>query len=127
MMSSIRNRKVSEKLVELASIKNQVEAVHLQDKLGEQSFHENITKAFEPVTDTTKITSEDLTKTMMLTSEENKKALENLNDKLLEIINDRGILASYSLSPLSKTTNLENKSQIKLVKDPQSKRVNDLL
>ena len=30
----------------------------------------------------------------MLTSKENNKALENLNDKLIEIINDWGILAS---------------------------------
>ena len=31
----------------------------------------------KPLTDTNKITSEDLSKTMMLTSEENNKALEN--------------------------------------------------
>ena len=47
---------------------------------------------------------------MMLTPKENNKALENLNDKLLEILNDGGIIASY-LSSLSKITNPENTSQ----------------
>ena len=42
-------------------------------------------------------------------------------------MNDRGILASYLMSPLSKITNPENTSQFKLVKDPSSNRVNDLL
>ena len=41
-------------------------------------------------------------------------------------MNDRGILASYLMSPLSKITNPENTSQFKLVKDSSSNRVNDL-
>ena len=59
-------------------------------------------------------------------SKENNLALENLNNKLLEIMNDRGILASYLMSPLSKITNPENTSQFKLVKDSNSNRVNDV-
>ena len=39
---------------------------------------------------------------------------------------DRGILASYLMSPLSKITNPENTTQFKLVKDSNSNRVNDL-
>ena len=42
-------------------------------------------------------------------------------------MNDRGILASYLISPLSKITNPENTSQFKLIKDHISNRVNDLL
>ena len=42
-------------------------------------------------------------------------------------MNDRGIIATYFLSPLAKITNPENTSQFKLVKDHNSKRVNDLL
>ena len=41
-------------------------------------------------------------------------------------MNDRGKLASYLMSPLSKITNPENTSQFKLVKDHNSNRVNDL-
>ena len=41
-------------------------------------------------------------------------------------MNDRGILATFLKSPLSKITNSENTTHIKLVKDPTSNRVNDL-
>ena len=51
-------------------------------------------KVFEPVTKSIKDVSEDVTRTMTETSKENNKALSNLNDKLLEIMNDWGILAS---------------------------------
>ena len=42
-------------------------------------------------------------------------------------MNDRALLASYLMSPLSKITNPENSTQFKLVKDHNSNRVNDLL
>ena len=84
-------------------------------------------KVFEPVTKSLENTSENLTKAITESSKENNLALENLNNKLLEIMNDRGILASYLMSPLSKITNPENTSQFKLVNDPNSNRVNDLL
>ena len=41
-------------------------------------------------------------------------------------MNDRGILATYLMSPLSKITNPENARQFKLVKDSNSNRFNDL-
>ena len=63
----------------------------------------------------------------MLTSKENNKALENSNDKLLEILKDRGVIASYLFSPLPEITNPENTSQFRLVKDSNSITVNDLL
>ena len=57
----------------------------------------------------------------------NNEALNDLKSKFLKIMNDKGILASYLMSPLSKMTNPENTSQFKLVKDHNSNRVNDLL
>ena len=72
-----------EKLEELASLQNQSEVVRFQDKIGEQNFHKYIKKVFEPVTDTTKITSEKLAKTKTEFSINNNKALENLNNKHL--------------------------------------------
>ena len=86
-----------------------------------------MTKVFEPLTDTLKKTSENIIKTITENSIKNNEALENLYNKLLEIMNDRGILASYLMSPLSKITNPENTTQFKLVKDSSSNRVNDLL
>ena len=88
---------------------------------------EMLKKVFEPVTKSLENTSKNITKTLTETSIINNKAIENLNEKILEIMNDRGILASYLMSPLSKITNPENKSQFKLVKDHISNRVNDLL
>ena len=84
-------------------------------------------KLYEPHTDTIKKISEDITKTMMLTSKKNNLALETLNNKLTEIMNDRGIVASYLTSPLSKISNPENTIQFKLVKDSNSNRFNDLI
>ena len=58
---------------------------------------------------------------------QNNKAFENLSDKLSEIMNDRGIIASYLKSPVSKITNPEHTSQYKLLKDPDSNGANYLL
>ena len=126
-MYSIHNREDSEKINELIKIQSPVEELELQDRNGKQNFHEDVRKQFEPVTDKFLKTFEDLTTTMMLTSKENNRALDDLNDKLLEIMKDRGILASSWLSPVSKISNHEHTSQIKLVKDLNSNRVNDLL
>ena len=82
---------------------------------------------FEPVTKPYENTSQNETKTFMETSDFNIKALENLNNKFLEIMNHRVKLASYLMSHLSIITNLDNSSQFKLVKDSNSNRVIDLL
>ena len=41
--------------------------------------------------------------------------------------NDRGSLASFLMSPSSKNSNPEHTSQLELLKDPNTKRVKDLL
>ena len=126
MMFAINNREDLDKLEELASLQDQVKVVRLQDKLGKQNFHEDKKKVFEPITKSLENTSETLTKAITEPSIKNNQAIEDLNNKLLEIMNDRGILASYLMSPLSKITNPENTTQFKLVKDANSNRVNDL-
>ena len=126
MLYSIKDREDLENLQELASLQDQVKVVRLQDKLGKQNFHEDMKKVFEPVTESLQNTSENLTKAITESSKENNLALEKLNNKFLEIMNDTGILASYLMSPLSKITNPENTSQFKLVKDSSSNIVNDL-
>ena len=126
MLYAIKNVDDLENLNELASLQNQVKAVRLQDKLAKQDFHEDMKKVFELVTKSLEITSQDITKTITETSNKNNQAIENLNSKLLEIMNDRGILMSYLMSPLSIITNPENTTQFKLVKDSNSNRVNDL-
>ena len=126
-MNSIRSREDLEKLNELISLESQVKAVRVQNTMRKQNFHEDMKKVFEPVTKPIKDFSEVMTKTLMLTSKENNKTLENLNDRRFEIMNNRGIMASYFLTTFSKNTNPENASQFELVKDSNAHRANDLL
>ena len=126
MLYSIKDREDLENLNELVSLQYQTKVVQLQDKLGKQNFHEDMKNVFEPVTKSLENTSENLTKAITESSVKNNQALENLNKKILEIMHDRGILASYLLSPSSKITNPENTTQYKLEKDPSSNRVNVL-
>ena len=127
MLHAIKKVDDLENLNELVSLENQVKFVSFQDELGKQNFHEDMKKVFEPVTKPLEKASQDITKTMTENSIKNHQAFENSNNKLLEIMNDRGILALYLISPWSKITNPENTSQFKLVKDHNSNRVNDLL
>ena len=126
MLYSIKDREHLQNLNELVSLQDQVEAVRLQDKLGKQNFHEDMKKVFEPITKSLENTSQDITKTITETSVKNNQAIENLDNKLLEIMNDRGIIASYLLSPLAKIFNPENTTHFKLINDSTSDRVNDL-
>ena len=114
MLHSNKDREDLENLEELISLEIQVKAVRLQDKLGEQNFQEDMKKVFEPVTKSLENTSQDITKAITEFSIKNNQAKENLNNKLLEIMNDRGRLATYLMSPPSKITNPENLSQFKL-------------
>ena len=125
MLYSIKDREDLENLEELVSLQDQVKVIKLQDKLGRQNFHEDMKKVFEPVTKSIENPSQNITKTIAETSIKNIQAIKNLNNKLLEIMNDRGILATYLMSLLSKITNRENTTQFKLVKDSSSNRVND--
>ena len=126
MLYTIKNVDDLENLNELASLQDQVKTVRLQDRLGKQNFHEDMKKVFEPVTKSLENTSRDITKSITETSLKNNQAIENLNNKPLEIMHDRGIKASYLLSPLSKIFNPENTTQIKPINDSTSNRVNDL-
>ena len=123
MLYPIRNREDLEKLNEAVSLQNQVKVVRLQDKLGKQNFHEDMTKVFEPLTDTLKKTSENITKTITESSINNNKAIENLNEKVLESMNDKGLIDS-SLIEVIKS---DNKGQFRLTKDPNSTKTNDFL
>ena len=53
MLYSIKSRDDLEKLNDLVSFQSQVKALRFQDKLGNQNFHEDLTKLFETVTKST--------------------------------------------------------------------------
>ena len=114
-------------LEELVSLKNQVEEVRLQDELGEQNYHRNVKKLYEPFTDTIKSTTEILTKTSAETYVNNNKALENLNKKVLEFSNDKGMIAPCLASSLVNLFKPANKSQFRSIKDQNSIRMNAFL
>ena len=122
-MFPIRNVEDLQNLNEAVSLQNQVKVVRLQDKLGKQNFHEDMTKVFEPLTDTLKKTSENITKSITESSINNNKAIENLNEKVLESMNDKGLIDS-SLIEVIKS---DNKGQFRLTKDPNSTKPNDFL
>ena len=126
MLYSIKNVEDLKDLNELVSLQDQVKAVKLQDKLGAQNYYQKSEKLFQSITKSLENTSQDITKAITETSIKNNQAIENLDNKLLEIMNDRGIIASYLLSPLAKIFNPENSTQFKLINDSTSDRVNDL-
>ena len=85
MLYPIKNLEDLKDLIEAVSLQNQVKAVNLQDKLGEQNYHQNAEKLYKPPTDTIKTTFENLSKTITETSINNNKAIENLNEKNIKI------------------------------------------
>ena len=127
MLFPIKDREDLEKLNDLVSLQDQVKVIRLQDKLGKQNFHEDMTKVFEPLTNTLKKTSENITKTITENSINNNKAIENLNEKILELMNDKGLIAPYLTTSLVEVFKKDNKSQFRLRKDPNSTKLNDFL
>ena len=79
------------------------------------------------MTEAIKSTSENITKTLTENSINNKKAIENLNEKILTLMDEKGMIAPYLVSSLSNVFNLKNKSQFRLRKDPNSTKINDFL
>ena len=127
MLFPFNNREDLQNLNELVSLQNQVIEVRLQDKLGEQNYHEDSKKIFKPMTEAIKSISENIIKTLTENSINNNKAIENLNEKILELMDEKGMIAPYLVSSLSNVFNLENKSEFRLRKDPNSTKINDLL
>ena len=56
------------KLDEMVSLQNQIEELWVQDKLGQQNFHEDMKKLNEALNDTIKNNSKNITKCMTETS-----------------------------------------------------------
>ena len=127
MLYPINNREDLQKLNDAVLLQNQVQEVRLQNKLGEQNYHEDIKKIFKPMTDELKNTSEKITRTLTENSINNNKAIENLNEKILELMDEKGMIASYLASSLVEVFEKANKSQFRLRKDPNSTKLNDFL
>ena len=127
MLFPIKNREDLKNLNDALLLQNQVQEVRLQNKLGDQNYHEDINKFFKPMTDELKNTSEKITRTLTENSINNNKAIENLNEKILELMDEKGMIASYLTSSLVEVFKKDNKSQFRLRKDPDSTKLNDFL
>ena len=127
MLYSIKNIEDLEKLNEAISLQKQVQEVRLQNKLGDQNYHEDINKFFKPMTDELKNTSEKITRTLTENSIISNKAIENLNEKILELMDENDMIASYLASSMVEVFKKDNKSQFRLRKDPDSTKLNDFL
>ena len=127
MLYSFKNVEDLQKLNELILLKDQVREIKLQNKLGEQKYYEDVKKIFRPMTDEIKNTSENRAKTLTENSINNNKAIENLNEKILELMNDKGMIAPYLAASLVEVFKKDNKSQFRLRKDPNSTKMNDFL
>ena len=127
MLFPIRNIADLQNLNEAISLQNQVKDVRLQDKLGKQNFHGDMTEVFEPLTDTLKKTSENITKTITESSINNNKTISDINEKILELMNDKGLIAPYLTTSLVEVFKKDHKSQFRLRKDPNSTKMNDFL
>ena len=67
----------------------------MQGKLAKQIFHEDNKKVYDPLTDTIKNTNGKLTKILTVTSINNIKAISDLNENFLKLMNDNGIKAPF--------------------------------
>ena len=127
MLYSLKNVEDLQKLNELILLKDQVREIKLQNKLGEQNYREDVKKFFRPMTDEIKNTSEKIAKTLAENSINNNKAIENLNENILKLMNDRGMIAPHLASSLVNVFKPENKSQFRLKKDLNSTKMKDFL
>ena len=127
MLFSSKNREDSEKLNKLVTLQRQIEAVRLQENVGKQNFQEDMKKVFEPVTVSIENTSRDITKTLSETFIRNNQAFSDLKGKVLELKNNKGMIAPDLASFLVNLIKPENGSQFKLLKDHNSFRKNDIL
>ena len=118
MMFPTRNIEDLQNLNQAVSLRNQVKVVRLQNRLGKQNFHEDMEEVFEPLTNTLKKNSENITKNITETSIKNNKAISDLNENILELMNDKGMIAPYLAFSLVNLFKPENKSQFKLEKRP---------
>ena len=79
------------------------------------------------MTDAIKDTSENLTKTVTETSINSNKAIEKLNERILELMDDNGLIAPFLASSLVNLLKPENKSQFRIEKYLNSTKMNDFL
>ena len=82
-------------------------------------------EVFEPLTNTLKNTSEIISNTITETSIKNIKAISDINENVLELMDEKGLRAPYLAFSLVNLFKSENKSQFRLRKDLKSTKMSD--
>ena len=99
MIYTIKNEDELKDIKELDDLQTKVKQVRLVEKIGKRGFHYDTKELFVPLTEKTKNTSEDVTKTITETSIKKSEALDiSKNEKLSELMNDKGIIEPYLAS-----------------------------
>ena len=65
------------------------------EKLAKRGFQIDMKELFEPLTETIKNISQGITKSVTETSIQTNKVLEIVSEKVLELMNDKGMIAPY--------------------------------
>ena len=114
-------------LEELDDLQSKVKQVRLVEKLGKQGFHYDAKEIFEPITKTLT----DKRQKILEETKINTKAIENLDEskylKSLELMNKNEREHPSLIRPIAKLLLPKNKSQFRLIDDPDSENWNDFL
>ena len=127
MLYPIANVEDLQKLNELVSLQYQVKETRLQYKLDEHKYYYDVKNLQEPLIDTIKNTSGNITKFISETSIKNKKENSDSNEEVPELMNEKRMIAPYLASSLVILFKPKNKSQFRLLKDLNSTEMNDFL
>ena len=117
MIRLIKNKDDLKDLEELTKLQSQVKRIRLEDKLGKQGYNYDTKQLFEPrLTDTSQ--------KLLEVTKINTKAIENPEEsnkyvKTLESINKNEVICSSLIRPIAKRLEPRNKSQFRLVDDPE--------
>ena len=126
MIYSIKNKEDLKDLEKLEVIQPKVKQDRLVEKLSKQGYHYDIKELFEPITKTVRDTNQKL----LEEAKSNTKAIENLDEtndyvKSSESMNEIEIIQSNLIRLIAKLLEPENKSQFRLLEDPDSDNWNE--
>ena len=96
------------------------------EKLGKQGYHYDVKELFEPITKTLTDTSQKV----LEETKSNTKAIQNLDEsnnfvEILKSLNENEVIHSSLIRPIAKLLIPKNKSQFRLLDDPDSDNWSD--
>ena len=122
----MKNKKELKDPEELNDLQSNVKQVRLVEKIGKQDYHHDIKEIFEPIIKTLKDRSQKvLEETKSITKATANLDKSNKYIKTLESKNKNEVIHSSLIRPIAKLLVPKNKSQFRLLDDPDSVNWND--